>query len=217
MKRVFGQVLWTEERIANFRSLYTNTSIHVREIAKVFNMTTDSIYDAAARLGISRGRALNVRTPEWKTEFLQMWADGAPAKEIAQKYNLSERSVLTYAHRFGGTKARSALKKFAYNADNLAFLRKNYAHISTKMCAMMLGTSLAMVRKQAAAMGLKKSKEYHNGAVSVGRKLVFDGKHPRFHYREAELVHKYDIASCWRVRFDDGVEADADLYVASSY
>lgn len=78
--------------------------------------------------------------------------------QIAEELKRTQQSVSSKAHKLGITKNHSSRKDLT--PEQQLWLKKNYPHIATILCAMMLGISPSTCSRRAREMGIEKTAQF---------------------------------------------------------
>lgn len=100
------------------------------------------------------------RWSESDVEILKAeWKTSKPAREIAEKLSRTIGSVYMKAHTLGLPKKEDP-NKIKLSQSDLWWLKKNYPHMRTEICAMKLGISHRTCVRFARELGVEKTAQF---------------------------------------------------------
>lgn len=154
--------MWTAEELDYLKTNYATKPID--EIIENVRHPLPSLRKKARELGVKR--------TTWKqanVDFLKAKYANTPAEEIAEHIGVSKTCVQQKAHLLG-LKAKNK-RKIVFTLEQRNWMRRNYPHISNKVCAMYLGCGMDKVRDLARDLGLTKTQEFiHEARVRAGKR-----------------------------------------------
>lgn len=205
---------WTDKRVERFKELYNNPNISYETIAEVFGIARNTVITIATRLGVCR----NLKHPhdsEWIARLRTLYEANATIEEIAKELGISKHSVYTFARNHGIKRLNPMCRKrpMELSDEQIAWLKAHYPTMTTAFCGAYLGVSKFVIQRIAKEHRLKKRSDILYGNAGQFRSEILSGNSRQHNYREAEIVHKYEVANCYRARLDDGTEYDCTPYV----
>lgn len=112
---------------------------------------------------MARDRGLNI-------EIAELWNSGLTATQIADRLGMTANAVYKRCRRLRIEKHKSSHSSFIDDPETRRWFIRNYPDLSNGTISIFLGVSADHIRKVAARLGLRKSKEYVSGARSIGTK-----------------------------------------------
>lgn len=104
------------------------------------------------------------RHPRWSKQEIEIlrteWKTGLPARVIAERLGRPLRAVYVRAHRLrqtDGLPKKDDPNKIKLSQSDQWWLRQNYPHIRTEICALKLGISLRSCVRLARKLGVEKT------------------------------------------------------------
>lgn len=103
------------------------------------------------------------RPPRWSEQEVEMlraeWKSSKPAREIAERLGRPLRAVYMKAHHLGLPK-KDDPNKIKLSQSDQWWLRQNYPHMRTEICALKLGISLRSCVRMARKLGVEKTAQF---------------------------------------------------------
>lgn len=103
------------------------------------------------------------RPPRWSEQEVEMlraeWKTSRPAREIAERLGRPLRAVYVKANRLGLPK-KDDPNKIKLSQSDQWWLRQNYPHMRTEICALKLGISRRSVVRLARDLELEKTPQF---------------------------------------------------------
>lgn len=154
--------MWTEKELDYMKTNYATKPID--EIIENVQHPLPSLRKKARELGVKR----TIWT-QANVDFLKAKYANTPAEEIAEHIGVTKTCVQQKAHLLG-LKAKNK-RKIVFTLEQRNWMRRNYPHISNKVCAMYLGCCMDKVRDLARDLGLVKTQEFiHEARVRAGKR-----------------------------------------------
>lgn len=92
------------------------------------------------------------------------------AEELAARFGTTKTALYQKCFKLGLKKEQPC--KIRLTPSQVLWLRNNYPHISTEVCALILGVSHRTVSRRARALGLAKTEAYRREAHAHGVELA---------------------------------------------
>lgn len=154
--------MWTAEELDYMKTNYATKPID--EIIENVQHPLVSLRKKARELGVKR----TIWT-QANVDYLKAKYANTPAEEIAEHIGVTKTCVQQKAHLLG-LKAKNK-RKIVFTLEQRNWMRRNYPHISNKVCAMYLGCCMDKVRDLARDLGLVKTQEFIREArVRAGKR-----------------------------------------------
>lgn len=154
--------MWTEKELDYLKTNYATKPID--EIIENVQHPLVSLRKKARELGVKR-----TTWTQANVDYLKAKYANTPAEDIAEHIGVSKTCVQQKAHLLG-LKAKNK-RKIVFTLEQRNWMRRNYPHISNKVCAMYLGCCMDKVRDLARDLGLVKTKEFIREArVRAGKR-----------------------------------------------
>jgi hypothetical protein len=154
--------MWTAEELDYMKTNYSTKPID--EIIENIQHPLPSLRKKARELGVKR----TIWT-QANVDFLKAKYANTPAEEIAEHIGVSKTCVQQKAHLLG-LKAKNK-RKIVFTLEQRNWMRRNYPHISNRVCAMYLDCCMDKVRDLARDLGLTKTQEFiHEARVRAGKR-----------------------------------------------
>lgn len=154
--------MWTAEELDYMKTNYATKPID--EIIENVQHPLPSLRKKARELGVKR----TIWT-QANIDYLKAKYANTPAEDIAEHIGVTKTCVQQKAHLLG-LKAKNK-RKIVFTLEQRNWMRRNYPHISNKVCAMYLGCCMDKVRDLARDLGLVKTQEFiHEARVRAGKR-----------------------------------------------
>lgn len=103
------------------------------------------------------------RPPTWSEQEVETlrseWKTSTPAREIAERLGRPIRAVYMKAHHIGLPR-KDDPSKIKLSQSDQYWLRQNYPHMRTEICALKLGISLRSCVRLARKLGVEKTEQF---------------------------------------------------------
>ncbi len=93
-----------------------------------------------------------------RNEELRTLYESMTAPELAEYFGTSVQAVYVQAHKIGLNKHQP--NKITLTHEQESWMRRNFPHMSNKICALILGISPRSVVRQARRLGLEKTAQF---------------------------------------------------------
>ena len=140
---------WSNEERDTLRKIFPDLSVSYDKMVRVLNRPFKGILKQARKLGLERQYA-NRWTPE-KRKFLMKNYKHMTHREIAQRLNVTERSVAHYASRYGFRRQPNQRK---WTIEEGEYLRAHLTVKSPAEIAQVLHRGIFSIRGRMQALGL---------------------------------------------------------------
>lgn len=122
--------------------------------------------------------------PRWSEQEVEIlraeWKTSKPAREIAERLGRPLRAVYIKAHHLGLPK-KDDPNKIKLSQSDQWWLRQNYPHMRTKICALKLGISLRSCIRLARKLGVEKTAQFMKETQGIhGTESQGESPRPRY-------------------------------------